>query len=173
MLLSVCCLNSSSLLCRMFGSSQSHDPSYWQEDFEQQYSISTGIISHLKTTDTELDSLLATSHLLKTSLLYAKMKGLSTNHTNSLDVQKEAVSEVRLLRTPVKELLKSLQILLKDWPENPLLDQLSAICRKLLGTTFSISILEFFPEQKKVSSTATESVSESLAILEIFCLHEI
>ena len=48
-------------------------------------------------------------------------------------MQQPAVGELLLVREPVAALLARLRELLEDWPGNPMLEQLIAICSRLLG----------------------------------------
>ena len=50
-----------------------------------------------------------------------------------VDVQRPSVAEARLVVGPVSALRARVHELLGEWPGNPLLEQLTTICKRLLG----------------------------------------
>ena len=50
-----------------------------------------------------------------------------------MDLQGPVVEEAALLAAPVRAVAARLAQLLADWPEHPILEQLAAICGRLLG----------------------------------------
>ena len=51
----------------------------------------------------------------------------------AVDIQQACVEEAALLKGPVCSLKGRLAQLLAEWPEHPVLEQLSAICDRLTG----------------------------------------
>lgn len=57
------------------------------------------------------------------------------------DVQQPCIGELQLLISPLKALQTRLRQLMDEWPENPLLEQLTAICGRLAGALISRHIM--------------------------------
>lgn len=121
----------------MFRPDKQQDDMEWQAEFESSYDTAIRYVNLLSRQTTESESLLVPAHLLRVSLLHNSLTDKSDVLASSIDVQKPALSEVMMLRAPVSQLLSHLKALLQEWPENPLLEQLSAICRRLLGNLLS------------------------------------
>jgi len=58
---------------------------------------------------------------------------LELNAGDAVDIQQACVEEAALLAGPVCGLKARLEELLVEWPEHPVLVQLSAICDRLTG----------------------------------------
>lgn len=58
---------------------------------------------------------------------------LELNAGDAVDIQKACVEEAALLAGPVCGLKARMEQLLLEWPEHPVLVQLSAICDRLTG----------------------------------------
>ena len=56
-------------------------------------------------------------------------------------MQQPHVAEAALVKEPVTALTQRLGQLLLDWPENPLLEQLIALCSRLLGASCGFIVL--------------------------------
>ena len=123
----------------MFGEHNLELESEWQGDFEQRYDGVLPLILAAQANSTSCDASLAPAHLLKTALLHAKLDSKQKQQEGDVEVQKPLVAEVMLMQRPLQDLLARLQYLLKEWPENPLLEQLSAISHRLLGRPLMVT----------------------------------
>lgn len=65
------------------------------------------------------------------------------NSSGSVDVYKPCVSEMMLAVAPVQSLCSTVEGLLERFPEQPMLEKLRAICRRILGATLRLSIVAY------------------------------
>ena len=70
-------------------------------------------------------------------------------------MQQPHVAEAALVKEPVTALTQRLRQLLMDWPENPLLEQLIALCNRLLGASPTSRIGKFDVRRYKIMPSDT------------------
>lgn len=80
-----------------------------------------------------VDNMLAPAHLARLCLAKVDLAGQEARKGDLVDTQQPSVAEVKLIVAPVSALRSRVRQLLEDWPGNPLLEQLVAICGRLLG----------------------------------------
>ena len=81
----------------------------------------------------DLDSKLCSANLCSLAIEASSLTASQAAGAALIDIQQPCMSELKLLVLPVTQLQTRLKELLDEWPENPLLDQLVAICDRLLG----------------------------------------
>jgi len=105
----------------------------WKQDFQDGCQIASQVISCCASIPGGMDQLLAGAHLARLSLAKMDLQGEETRQGGGVDVQQPSVLEVKLIVPPVSALRSRVKQLLEEWPGNPLLEQLVAICGRLLG----------------------------------------
>lgn len=109
----------------------------WEHCFQRCHQIALNALDTVRTPPQALDSALSATNLYAVALQARKLSTAPTlgepSIEGALDVQKPCVIELEMLVTPVIALKTRLEELLDQWPQNPLLEQLTAICKRLLG----------------------------------------
>lgn len=131
----------------------------WVENFRTRHHIAMRVLQELPRAPPGADTQLIAPNLCRLAIESRQTaNNPSAASDKSVDVQQPCVSELERLVHPVRDLQVRLAQLLEEWPENPLLEQLVAICNRLLGGLavhlwlFSLLLLV---QQKKVSGCSS------------------
>lgn len=78
-----------------------------------------------------VDQATSTGHLMAVCLKFKQLSHQSSKDA-SVDMQRAVVEEAVLVRQPLVQLLARMRELLEEWPDHPVLTQLSAIAQRVL-----------------------------------------
>ena len=124
------CTSLTDEFCRAFAEGADRD---WRQEFKLGYDLAMQLAAdNLPSLRESTDRVLAGGHLFRLAL-EAGALGAESSSPSQINVQQPAASQLLLLKEPVSVLQGRLQELLSEWPENPLLEQLTGICNRILS----------------------------------------
>lgn len=121
----------------MLDPKQATESSPTAKGFLRGHKVALKLLSNAKMLPAEVDRQLAGANLHRLALEAGKLNTAASAAESLVDVQQPCTVELELLIAPVQALQVRLEELLLEWPDNPLLEQLVAICKRLIGTLFS------------------------------------
>ncbi len=101
--------------------------------FIRGHKIALQLLSNIPAVLGDVDRQFAGANLYRLALEAGDLKAPPPAAGSAVDVQKPCIAELELVIGPVQILQGRLRELLQEWPDNPLLEQLIAICDRLLG----------------------------------------
>ena len=117
----------------MLNAEAATDTSFAIKSFRRGHKLALKLLSSAKMLPAEVDRQLAGANLHRLALEAGDLSASATAAESTVDVQASSTPELELLIPPVQALQARLAELLEEWPDNPLLEQLKAICSRLLG----------------------------------------
>ncbi|KAL0049173.1 hypothetical protein WJX82_008148 [Trebouxia sp. C0006] len=109
----------------------------WQAAFKLSYELGCSVLHGTQALPpVHIDHVTSGSHLMRLTMQHQELVAAPTpvaGQGDAVDIQKACVEEAALLAGPVCGLKARMEQLLLEWPEHPVLVQLSAICDRLTG----------------------------------------
>ena len=117
----------------------------WADTFSRCHKLAMSLLDDMPDSPAGCNDQVSCAHLCRLAIEASKATRSQASDRTALDVQQPCTDELELLIAPITALLNRLRELLDQWPENPLLEQLTAICNRLLGmrhTCCPVCVLE-------------------------------
>ncbi|KAL0028971.1 hypothetical protein WJX77_009058 [Trebouxia sp. C0004] len=109
----------------------------WQAAFKLSYELGCSVLCSTQALPpVHIDHVTRGSHLMRLTMQHQELFAAPTpvaGQGDAVNIQQACVEEAALLAGPVCSLKARLEQLLVEWPEHPVLVQLSAICDRLTG----------------------------------------